>query len=80
MSRYTFVLLVALVLVLLGCQPRSKYTEICATKTSPVRVADNRCPGEGLGVFRIPDRYPVPAVGSKVDLTHGSWTRPGGRS
>lgn len=70
---------------LAGCSdspPDPQYGRVCVEEATQLRVDDDRCPDGALTPgyvwWYFPYHYGAPAVGSKVDTTRGSFTKPAG--
>lgn len=82
--RSTMVALGALLAAasLMGCdEEEPEFYRVCVDTESQLRVEDADCPEDGSGGgnllwFYIPWGRSSPAVGTKVDLSSGSFTRP----
>lgn len=67
-----------------GCssaEDDAEFLRSCVEQSSLTRAEDERCDGDGGGVFvwfYSPSRYAVPAVGGRVDGAHGGFVKPGG--
>lgn len=65
---------------LVGCSEREPdFYGVCVEESTELRVDDDRCPengGNGFVWFYYPATARVPAVGERINTTHGSFTRP----